>query len=547
MGFTDKSNKTRRVLHRLVGVLSAPVVRTPGLFAAMVLMLTAVPWTQYVIVKPGTVPPLAATVQMLSAAMVLVWAVLAVYLLLRLWRRWAACLWLVPVFVALTANWLIDLVLMVVYKSFFNPDIAAVIVSTNPGEATDFISAYGTAEGMYCVFGSLALFIGAYFGMSYLRRRLSAGLRPALRVAAVVMMLAAALCMAFMPESDVTRTNICGKTDAFTGQDFGHGIVPTGVPLVTDADAAPQKIVVIIGESLSRSHCSLYGYGRPTQPRLARLAADSSLVVFSQPTAPALHTIAAFRYIIGTWNGQADHNWYDCPTFLEVARRSGYRLSWISNQSPKGVYDNPVKKIADFCDRLAFTDNGMIGSKGMRIGDDLDSLLIPMAQRWNDGARDLSVIHLLGSHVAYWLRYPPHYGRFRRADYPDLPTDRQRIVLSSYDNTVLYNDMVVSRLMRLYDRQDAVVIYFSDHAQDLFESDRHFFGHGRDGVPASESAAAAIPMMVYMTPAFRRRHPDTEALIRRASARPFNTTDLTALLMQIMHTEFALAAPEERG
>ena len=152
--------------------------------------------------------------------------------------------------------------------------------------------------------------------------------------------------------------------------------------------------------------------------------------------------------------------------------------------------------------------------------------------------RDLSVIHLLGSHVAYYLRYPKHYNRFRPADY-DRPTRRQRIVLSSYDNTVLYNDMVVSRLMRLYDRQDAIVIYFSDHAQDLFESDRHFFGHGRDGVPASEAAAAAIPMMVYMTPAFRRRHPDTEALIRRAAARPFNTTDLTVLLMQIMHTEFA--------
>lgn len=538
MGLSGKINKVKHVLHRLVGVLSAPVVRTPGLFAAMVLMLTAVPWTQYVIIKPGKVAPLAATVQMLSVAMVLVWAVLAVYLLLRQWRRWAAYLWLLPAFVALTADWLIDLVLMVVYKSFFNPDIAAVIVSTNPGEATDFISAYGTADGMYCVFGSLALFIGAYFGMSYLRRIIPVRLHLPLRIAAIVMMLAAVLCMAFMPESDVTKTNICGKIDAFTGQDFGQAIEPTGVPLVTDAARAPQKIVVIIGESLSRSHCSLYGYGRPTQPHLARLAADSSLVVFKEPVAPALHTIAAFRYIVGTWNGEADREWYRCPTFLEVARRSGYRLSWISNQSPKGIYDNPVKKIADYCDRLAFTDNGMIGSKGMRISDDLDSLLIPMTQRWNDDVRDLSVIHLLGSHVAYYLRYPKHYNRFRPADY-DRPTRRQRIVLSSYDNTVLYNDMVVSRLMRLYDRQDAVVIYFSDHAQDLFESDRHFFGHGRDGVPASEAAAAAIPMMVYMTPAFRRRHPDTEALIRRAAARPFNTTDLTVLLMQIMHTEFA--------
>lgn len=161
-----------------------------------------------------------------------------------------------------------------------------------------------------------------------------------------------------------------------------------------------------------------------------------------------------------------------------------------------------------------------------------------MAQKWNDKAKDLSVIHLMGSHVAYHLRYPRSYSHFTMSDY-DKPTKRQRSVLSCYDNTVLYNDMVVSSLMKLYDSQDAVVVYFSDHAQDMFEVDESYFGHGRDNVPASMAVAAAIPMMVYMTPEFRRRHPDTEARIRQAAATPFNTTDLTLLLMDIMHTSFA--------
>lgn len=341
-----------------------------------------------------------------------------------------------------------------------------------------------------------------------------------------------------MPESEVTKTNICGKYKTFVEGDYGHEIVTSNVGIVADASKAPQKVVVIIGESLSRSHCSVYGYEKQTQPYLESLVADSSMVVFDQPTAPALHTIEVFKYIIGTWNGEPDRNWYECPTFLEIARRSGYRLSWISNQSPKGVYDNPVKKIADYCDRLCFTGNGMNGSAGMNKSDGKDGLLIPMTKKWIDDVKDLSVIHLMGSHVAYHLRYPKEYDKFFTSDY-DRPTKRERSVLKCYDNSVLYNDMVVHSLMKMYDGQDAVVIYFSDHAQDMFESDSHYFGHGRDNVPASVTAAAAIPMMVYMTPEFRVKHPDTEAYIRDVATRPFNTTGLTDMLMKIMHTNFA--------
>lgn len=527
-----------RALNLLLETVSAPVVKTPGIFAAMMLMLTAVPWVHYARNMPGKVLPVTATAQMLSVAAVLVWSALAVYLLIRKWKRPVAFTWLVLCFVPLTANWLIDLVLMVVYGRFFTADIAAVILVSNPDEAGNFVIEYWSNKALLCLVGSVVLFVGSYFALSSLRKVIPGSMHRPLRVLAVVLMATAAYFMATMPDTDVTKTNICGKIDEFSKYDSGHEIVPSGVPIVTDPSAAPQKIVVIVGESLSRAHCSLYGYEKQTQPLLEKLEADSSLVVFDSPTAPALHTIEAFKYIIGTWNGEADRNWYECPTFLEMARRSGYRLSWLSNQSPKGFYDNPVAKIAEFCDRMEFTGDGMNGSYGMSTNCGLDSLLIPMAQKWNDKAKDLSVIHLLGSHVAYRFRYPDSYDRFGMSDY-DKPTKRQRSVLSYYDNSVLYNDMVVSSLMKLYDSQDAVVVYFSDHAQDVFEVDENYFGHGRDNVPASMAAAAAIPMMVYMTPEFRRRHPDTEARIRQAAATPFNTTDLTLLLMDIMHTSFA--------
>ena len=205
-----------RALQWLTAAVSAPVVKTPGIFAAMMLMLTAVPWVHYVWIKPGKVLPVTATEQMLSVAAVLVWAALAVYLLIRKWKRPVGCTWLVLCFVPLTANWLIDLVLMVVYERFFTADIAAVILASNPDEAGNFVSAYGSNEALLYLVGSVVLFVGSYFALSSLRKVIPGSMHRPLRVLAVVLMATAAYFMATMPDTDVTKTNICGKIDEFS-------------------------------------------------------------------------------------------------------------------------------------------------------------------------------------------------------------------------------------------------------------------------------------------------------------------------------------------
>lgn len=520
-------------------VLTDPVVRHAGLFATMMLMLTVVPVAYYFFIKPlvkGWV--FDAATQMASEAVVASWCILAVYCLLRRLHKVAGIVWLVVAFLFLTANWLIDLVLALVYKCSFTKDIAGVIAATNPAEGADFIESYGKPGAWKWLFITAAVFIAAAPAAAYavrlIRRYLAQCVRMWIRIVVLAVLLASLANVIFSEGTLVTQTNLRSKIKIFYDLNLGHEIVPANPAIVHDPASAPQKIMVIIGESLSRSHCSLYGYGKYTEPWLSKLKADSLLWVFERPEAPATGTMAALKRVVGTWNGEDSRNWYECPTFIEIARLSGYRVDWISNQSCKGVYDNPVVKIAEFCDRRKFTSGGMYGMSSMGY----DAALIPLVKEWLDDAPSLTVVHLIGNHISYSNRYPSVSRLFKSEDYPELP-DGQRDVVSNYDNSVYYNDYVVNELMNLFADHDAVVIYFSDHAQDLYESSPTYYGHGRSDDPVSTRAGKAIPFYVYTSPVYRARHPEMVARIAASVSRPLNTSNLTYALMDIMSTRFA--------
>ena len=61
--------------------------------------------------------------------------------------------------------------------------------------------------------------------------------------------------------------------------------------LEVDSTKVPDNICIIIGESFSKGHSSLYGYEKDTNPKLRELEKDSSLVVYKHVTSPGTHTI----------------------------------------------------------------------------------------------------------------------------------------------------------------------------------------------------------------------------------------------------------------
>lgn len=459
-------------------------------------MLCGVPAWYFAVDHPKAVggERLLAVAELAAEAVWLTAAALAVaWLLRRLRSPWPFRVWMGIAAGIAALNYLVDVTMMGVYQSVFNHDIAAVVLATNPDEAGDFLSTYlATGNFWLTLLISGSAIAAISFGINWIAGKIGRKWRLIAGGAVV----AASIPLAAMPTLRQPKfVHLRAKINTFTHVDLGHRPVMGTIEPFEASETAPEKLVVIIGESLGSSHCQLYGYPLATQPHLTALADTARLTVVAGSKAPETHTIEAFRRFIGTWDGNESTPWWTCPTWIELARAAGYKTTWISNQSRKGVYDNPVVKISDNVHRRAFTNTGF---RGMSSGGH-DERVLPLIDKLvKPGEKELVVVHLMGSHVAYHGRYPKAFRRFREADYPDAPKG-QRATLAAYDNSVVYNDSIVSEIISRVADRDAVVIYFSDHAQDLFDTAPNYFGHARPGNEESKEAALRVPLIVYQS------------------------------------------------
>lgn len=532
----NNANRIKVWLRRL----TAPVSRCPGLFLCLFTLLALMPFvTGYHIARTMEIFISDFSLQSLAEPVAGAWTVSGIYLLLRSWRKWASAVWITLCFAILSVNFLTDIFIISIYHIPFDDDIAAVLSATNPSEGYGFFRSYLLSTLprllMFSVIILLSYPIGKYAG-SFIRRR-TGKYEMAARTATLAVVVAA-WTGCFLPCNEHVRSmRFSSKIRCFNRIDNGHVPVPVNPKLITEPEVGPTKFVVVIGESHCRTHSSLYGYDHPTQPGQERLAADSALYVFQGAVAPETYTVGCFKHFIGTWNGEKDRKWYEQFTFLEAARLSGYRLLWFSTQSRKGVYDNPVARIADFCDVTEFSNDGM---NGLYSGS-IDEELFPMIDRYfNVSSKEFILLHLMGCHGEYKLRYPESYDRFKSSDYPELP-ENQRSTIAEYDNAVLYNDHILSEIYRRFADTDAVIVYFSDHAQDLFTATPDYFGHAMRSNPASVAAVREIPLTIYLTEKYKRRHPEMARRIAAASGGedPIYTTDIIYTLMDLMGTRFA--------
>jgi heptose-I-phosphate ethanolaminephosphotransferase len=263
---------------------------------------------------------------------------------------------------------------------------------------------------------------------------------------------------------------------------------------------------------------------------------DSSLCVFNRVTSSSINTIGSFREMM-TINVDDTVSWNHRTNLIETMQAAGYHVAWISNQSARGIMDDGIACFAYLCDTAIWNGSKFEGDARL-YHNTRDEELIPLAEAYHpESKQNMIVIHLMGSHSDYKKRYPKSFAKFSARDYALRPKNQQQI-LAHYDNSIFYNDYVVSELMKIYAEQDAVVFYLSDHAQDVFESDPNHCAHAKPNDPVSEFFGKQIPFMIYTSAKFRQNHSDLTARIRQAKDKPFATTNLTYMLMPFAGVRF---------
>ncbi len=251
-------------------------------------------------------------------------------------------------------------------------------------------------------------------------------------------------------------------------------------PIATDAvrlpsvSGKPRVVVMVVGETARAANFQLAGYSRPTNPELSATPGVIALPqLWSCGTATAVSVPCMFsrlhRSSFSRSKARKEEN------VLDVLQRTGVAVSWRDNNSDsKGVADRVPRedfrrhKTPGLCDAdechdeelLAGLDDVIAGSTGDRI----------------------IVLHLLGSHgPSYYKRYPAEFRKFT----PDCAQDDvqscpRETIVNAYDNTMLYTDHVLAKLIGILDRHrdkvDPTMVYMSDHGESLGENGIYLHG-----------------------------------------------------------------------
>lgn len=306
------------------------------------------------------------------------------------------------------------------------------------------------------------------------------------------------------------------------------------------------NVIIVIGESYNKRHAGIYGYSLNTTPRLHNEVKNGNLIVFNDVISPyntTSHTLKEVLTATGRKNNQPDIQ----PLAVAVFRRAGYDVAWWDNQmgleKQKNIFSFSLNSIL-FNPKI---DDECYSSRNKTSfyfdGDLIDDFIKSKFMDNSSSQKRLLVFHLMGQHLMAKNRYPfdSIHNHFTadsvviQADYID---DTARENIAHYDNATLYNDEVIIRIIDLFRYENTVLVYFSDHGEEVYDY-RYSIGRNHSDIKSASFLRSQndIPFIVWYSDKYATSHPDVVTRLKNAVNRPFMNTDLVQILYDLGEIE----------
>lgn len=295
-----------------------------------------------------------------------------------------------------------------------------------------------------------------------------------------------------------------------------------------------DNLVLVIGESADRRHCSAYGYPLPTNRHTMQYT--DSLLWFTNAKAPFCGTDESLARLLTFMDDSPESDisrWNEYPDVVSVMQHAGYRCYWISNQQRLGNYVDCTTVIGGLCDGQVWLQD--YDYDALLAAHD-EALLPYVRQALSDSCHGrFVVVHLMGAHPEYRKRYPKHAAVFSYSDTKALAnkacsrSEWQRI--AEYDNAMLYSDSIVAQILQTLFAQGGsnVLVYLSDHGQNVYDTSHHY-GH--------DSRHIDVPLMMYLSTQWRCANPLLAAALADSTDKPVATARLIRTVLQIADVKY---------
>ncbi len=290
------------------------------------------------------------------------------------------------------------------------------------------------------------------------------------------------------------------------------------------------NVVVVLGESASRNHHSLYGYHLPTTPLLDSMC--DSLFVFTDAIGSSASTTGNMERILSFKEDDiTSGDGLEYPLLVDYFKAVGYKTFWLSNQERTGNVSNTSGVMTMNADVIKY-----VGAENSEdaLAIKFDEVLLPdFKEALSDTIENKMIfLHLYGSHVEFRFRYPADFQVFNANDELQMKDsltwldNKMAQRRAEYDNSIRYTDYILNDIIKCVSRikEPSIVIYFSDHGENVYDEGA-FSGRGEKNVE--------VPFMIYANNSYLTNNPDIKDKIEIALNRPFSTANVVYMLMSM--------------
>jgi lipid A ethanolaminephosphotransferase len=310
----------------------------------------------------------------------------------------------------------------------------------------------------------------------------------------------------------------------FGAAEDGPPVVREPLPFERAASAVgarkPALVVVVMGETARADRFSLNGYERNTN----RFTSKLGIVNFPRVLACGTSTADSVPCVFSDL-GQAHFTHAAAArreSLFGALQRLGVETFWRDNSTGcKDVCDE-----AHFEERANWTHSTLCDATGCFdeiLLEDFDALL-------QHRSRDhLIVLHQRGSHgPAYHTDAPSWIKEYTpECDLPNLRNCDRAAINNAYDNTILYTDYFLSRVIgeleRRSDEFDTAMLYVSDHGESLGENGLYLHGFPYAMAPREQKE---VPMLFWASRGFYDARARADATCVRPTAQHGKSHDM---------------------
>lgn len=322
-------------------------------------------------------------------------------------------------------------------------------------------------------------------------------------------------------------------------------LLPLGEDAKLGASYTPQNkpplLLLVLGETARSGNFSLNGYGRPTNPLLAKENVASQRNAWSCGTSTAASVPCMFSHFGREAYDARPANY---EGLLDVLQRAGLAVLWIDNQSGcKGVCDrvpnvNTVQlKVTGLCDSGECFDEVMLHGIDERIA------ALP-AERRAKGV--VVVMHQMGGHgPAYYKRSPQAFKKFLPECTDNaLQSCSREGLLNAYDNSIVYTDQLLASSIQWLKAQEArsapALLYLADHGESLGENNLYLHGMPYGIAPDVQKR---VPWITWLSPGFEQRSKLTTACLRQQLDAPVSHDNYFHSVLGLMNVQTSVYKP----